>query len=491
MISWMQRHRKYLVITIWISTIAFIGAGFVGWGQYSYGDKSGAVAKVGDVSISSRELQATYSRLFNQYSQMLKGQFDQEQAQKMGLDKQALRQLVNEALLINLANSYNLVVDDSEVAASLQQQDPFFENGIFSKSLYIDVLKQNRLTPTEYESDLRKMLLIQKVLALFPIKTAPLEKEAFETALGIADKIEYKILTPDSVTVDTSESKLKAYWEMHQNDYLTPRAYKVAYFLQPTARATYSDEALKTYYDEHKYDFAGPDGKLLDFETAKTAVHSAMDGKATHKAALQNYLAFKKEKLDDAVEVTEATISDPYTPFSTETMRAVASADISDPYLKPLREKDGYVVIKLLDNIPPAPKSFEAARSDLLVDYRNTQRKQLMLEKAQNELDTFKGVQSTSYLKRTDTKGVKGLDMSETQQLMRTLFASDKASGYAALPTGNMVLYRIIDQQIDAEETVDADQAITQIKTALFNRGLIESLGTRYKTDIFVEGLGQ
>ncbi|MCJ7766283.1 MAG: SurA N-terminal domain-containing protein, partial [Thiovulaceae bacterium] len=57
MITWMQRHRKYLVITIWISTFAFIGAGFVGWGQYSYGDKAGAVAKVGDVSISQRELQ--------------------------------------------------------------------------------------------------------------------------------------------------------------------------------------------------------------------------------------------------------------------------------------------------------------------------------------------------------------------------------------------------------------------------------------------------
>ncbi len=32
MITWMQRHKKWLVITIWISTIAFVGAGFVGWG---------------------------------------------------------------------------------------------------------------------------------------------------------------------------------------------------------------------------------------------------------------------------------------------------------------------------------------------------------------------------------------------------------------------------------------------------------------------------
>ena len=75
----MQRHRKYLVITIWISTIAFIGAGFVGWGQYSYGDKAGAVAKVGDISITSAELQRSYSNLFNQYNQLFQGKFDEKQ----------------------------------------------------------------------------------------------------------------------------------------------------------------------------------------------------------------------------------------------------------------------------------------------------------------------------------------------------------------------------------------------------------------------------
>ena len=43
MITWMQRHKKWLVITIWISTIAFVGAGFVGWGSYKYGTQGGVV----------------------------------------------------------------------------------------------------------------------------------------------------------------------------------------------------------------------------------------------------------------------------------------------------------------------------------------------------------------------------------------------------------------------------------------------------------------
>ena len=107
MITWMQRHKKWLIITIWISTIAFVGAGFVGWGQYSYGDKAGAVAKVGSVEITMAELQKSYSSLYAQYNQMFQGNFDEEKAKSFGLQSQALKQLTNQALVLNLAHSYD------------------------------------------------------------------------------------------------------------------------------------------------------------------------------------------------------------------------------------------------------------------------------------------------------------------------------------------------------------------------------------------------
>ncbi|MEJ5169337.1 MAG: SurA N-terminal domain-containing protein, partial [Arcobacteraceae bacterium] len=66
MIEWMQRHKKWLVITIWISTIAFIGAGFVGWGAYDFGKSEGAVAKVGKKEITMSELQREYNNLYSQ-----------------------------------------------------------------------------------------------------------------------------------------------------------------------------------------------------------------------------------------------------------------------------------------------------------------------------------------------------------------------------------------------------------------------------------------
>ena len=66
MISWMQKHNKYLVWTIWVATIAFIGAGFVGWGSYDFGAKAGNVAKVGSIEIPQSKLNMVYSDIYQQ-----------------------------------------------------------------------------------------------------------------------------------------------------------------------------------------------------------------------------------------------------------------------------------------------------------------------------------------------------------------------------------------------------------------------------------------
>ncbi|UFS63433.1 peptidylprolyl isomerase [Sulfurimonas sp. HSL-3221] len=491
MITWMQRHRKYLVITIWISTIAFIGAGFVGWGQYSYGDKSGAVAKVGDVSITSRELQKTYAQLFNRYSQIFQGKFDEEQAKKLGLDKQALQQLVNQALLVNLANSYNLETTDKEVATVLQSQEAFIENGVFSKELYQKVLKQNRLTPVDYEADIRRALLIQKLFALFPAQANGIEKSAFETALGIGDKFEYKVLDGEMVSIDTSDAALKTFWEGHKLDYMTPRAFKIAYITQAAVEAGAGDEELQTYYDAHKYDFVGPDGKILAFENAKSAVVAAVNDKATNKEALKTYIAYKKEKLDADVKIVETTVREGDNSFSAETMQAIASADAASPYLKPKKEHGAYLIIKRLETVEPMPKSFEAAKTDVLAAYTRQMRAEKLTELATSSLKSFRGTATEGYLKRDATSGVEGLDEKETQALLASLFRSRKAESMAQLPSGKIVLYRILDQQINPVADANADQAVAQTKETLFSQSLITALAERYETQIFIKGYGQ
>ena len=205
----MQRHKKYLIITIWISTIAFVGAGFVGWGQYSYGDKAGAVAKVGNIEITMGELQKSYSRLYAQYNQVFQGNFDEEKAKTFGLQSQALNQLTNQALILNLAASYDLRISDTELLSDLIAQEEFSQNGKFNKDIYKETLSRNNLSTKEYEAEIKKQLLIQKVLKLLSVEASPSETKILNTLNNIADKIEYKVIDDTNITVTISDAELK------------------------------------------------------------------------------------------------------------------------------------------------------------------------------------------------------------------------------------------------------------------------------------------
>ena len=80
MINWMQKHKKSLIPTVWISTIAFVGAGFVGWGAYDLNkSRSTSVAKVGDTAISIKEFQNKYSEVYNYLKSISDGKFTDEQ----------------------------------------------------------------------------------------------------------------------------------------------------------------------------------------------------------------------------------------------------------------------------------------------------------------------------------------------------------------------------------------------------------------------------
>jgi len=70
----------------------------------------------------------------------------------------------------------NNITTKSELISALEAQKAFQENGVFNKEVYKQVLAQNRLTPTEYETELKKELLIEKTLKLLPVEVSKNEQ---------------------------------------------------------------------------------------------------------------------------------------------------------------------------------------------------------------------------------------------------------------------------------------------------------------------------
>ena len=101
MISWMQKHKKWLVGTIWVSTIAFVGAGFVGWGSYQFGKSRSTVMVVGNEKIDLKEVQNEYATLFEQYRQVFGAQFNKELADQLHLQDIAIKRVKQKYYLLN------------------------------------------------------------------------------------------------------------------------------------------------------------------------------------------------------------------------------------------------------------------------------------------------------------------------------------------------------------------------------------------------------
>jgi len=488
MITWMQRHRKYLVITIWISTIAFIGAGFVGWGQYSYGDKAGAVAKVGDVSITSAELQKSYSNLFNQYNQLFQGKFDEKQAQQFGLQRQALRQLVNQALVLNLANSYGLVVTDEELLNIIKSQSVFSKDGTFDKTVYAEALKQNRLTIKEYEESMKKELLIQKTLYLLASGAKASESKALGSALGVSDKISYKLLTPNMITLTPNEGELKVFWEKHQKEFKTSPSYEISYVAQAPITATPAANEINEFYEMNRQSFKDTTGKILSLGEAQATIVAALNDKATEKEALRLYIDYKKGALKATTATQTATLTSESSPFSPELTKEIMALNDQKPFLKPRKAGNDYIIVKLVKMNPARTKTYEEAKTDVSALYLGEAKKTKLQELAQNSYKTFAGT-STDFLTRSDSAKIGGLSTPEGSEFLNKLFASKQKQGFITLESGNVILYNVLEQKLLQDKTIADENVVLKLKGSLLDQGLIKALEGKYPVEIYVEGI--
>ncbi len=486
MITWMQRHKKYLIITIWISTIAFVGAGFVGWGQYSYGDKAGAVAKVGTIEITMGELQKSYSKLYSQYNQMFQGKFDEEQAKIFGLQKQALDQLTNQALILNLAISYDLRVSDAELLAELTSQEYFFKDGIFNKLIYRETLSKNNLSTKEYETDLRKQLLIQKTLKLLPINSTKNEDKIISTSLSIADKIKYKLLDDQNISIDSSDNVLKPYWEKNQQSFMSEVSYDLNYIKQELVSKEHTSTKISQYYVENKNHFKDKDGKILDLQSAKKQVIFELNTKVSKEMALRTYITYKKRKLDKG-RIKSISLSKSNNQFNEEIFEKITQLSMISPFLKPVKMDGEYFTFELLKINPSKVKTFEEAKNLVLPLFIKEQRRKKLLEIAKNSLENFEGA-ITDFIRIKDAMLLKEISLTQANDFLSQVFNSQTKKGIIKLEDGTIILYDILEQKM-LNITNTKEDSILQIKNTMFNEGLIENLQKKYSTKIFLEGL--
>ncbi len=486
MISWMQKHRKYLVVTIWISTIAFVGAGFVGWGAYSYNqDKANSVATVGEKEITLDELQSTYSNLYNYYNRMMGGKLTKEAAEKLHLQDIALNQLIQEALLLNYAREHGIIALDDEILAKIQSIEAFQESGHFSKERYFQVLRSIGTDANKFEKNIKKEIIIEKLTKLLKLPATSLDTKMLFASAYMQDKLAAKKITVDPASVKIEEDELKKFWEAHKNDYLSKKSYQLAAIKVTAAQIEVAEADIKAYYDEHKEMFRGADDKIVPFEESKERVKTKLQKKKAKTEVLKKYLALKNGKIeaDENITVTEGETDIP--------LEKIRKSSVGS-FIKTIELPEGFMTAQLIAITEPEPLAFEDAKKMVEKDLRREKARKLLEEKAKAAVASGKDLKEIDFVSREDSDKIDFLEKEEAAAFLNHLFSRPDKKGYYLLKN-SAVIYEIREQKLyDADQFVQKRDTLKQSAEALkentVRESLIKRLEKKYKIEKHFKG---
>ena len=474
MLSWMQKHKKYLVVTIWVSTIAFVGAGFVGWGAYDLNsNRATSVAKVGHRNISIQELQQKYDNLYQYYNNLFDGKLTQEKANELGLQNAALQATIQENLLLNFADDIGLSVSKDDILKYIIADPTFQKDGAFDKNLYYDILRRARINPTDFEENLKLTILLDKLRTILNLPASKEDIAMMEASFFMQDKLAIQIINANQSDIKIDEKELKDLWETNKNNYMTKTIYGLETYFIESNKNDVNQTTLSDYYNENKERYKGSDDKIKSFDEVKTEVVKDYNIEKSKTDALKKYTSIKKAELatNEFVSINEDNAT-----FSLDEIKGAKVGEV----IKPFTYKDGYLIVRVKSITPPQPMNFEQARAMVLEIYKDKKKKENLTAMAKESLQNFKGT-NIGFISRDINGSISGLNESETRAFVSQLFETNNKKDYVILED-KAVTYDILEQRLLVDNIDNNYKQITQQNvTMLKNNELIKDLTNKLK----------
>jgi peptidyl-prolyl cis-trans isomerase D len=252
----------WMVKTIlWVLVFAFVGTIFLVWG---YGDNQGKrpVAKVRGQVITVAEYRKRIDRLKKQMKQMADslppGFFEGKE-----LEKRVMQDMILDKLQTQSAQKLGLNVSDIEISAEVTADPSFHNNGAFDKNVYYAVMRNNRLTPTQYENLLRTDIATGKLVKSITDSVEVTDKEISDHFNSNYDLInlKYAELSPADFKdrVKLTQEQVEGFYEKNRFRFQQQEQRQVEYlYADPKKMAgdmEISQGTIEKYYERHMEEF--------------------------------------------------------------------------------------------------------------------------------------------------------------------------------------------------------------------------------------------
>ncbi|MBN2644065.1 MAG: SurA N-terminal domain-containing protein [Desulfuromonadaceae bacterium] len=267
MLDLIRKKQKSSIVKVvfWAIIATFIGTIFLVWGKGRDQEHQMTVAaEVNDEQISFEEFRSTYSNLYNLYRNIYGQAFTPELERNLGLTRQALNILIDQALLVQQASKLGIEVSKDELVQSIAQVEAFQVEGQFNKEQYLKVLTYQRMTPELFEDMQRRQLLVDKVRRQLQSSVVVSDEDVVAEFKNQNEKVNLQFVpfAPQAYLgqVKIDETALQQYFDDHREDYRVAPRVGLEYVAIPGSnfrdQVKLSEPEIERYYQRHLSEFA-------------------------------------------------------------------------------------------------------------------------------------------------------------------------------------------------------------------------------------------
>ena len=168
MLDGMRRHKGWLKWSLALVCLTFVFLyvpGFVDQGALT-GLPNTVLAQVGEHEITSMQFRRVYLQQLQSYRLQSGGEISEEMLRSLGVDRQILNQMINDATELSEAERLGLRVTDAEIRQRILAMPAFQQDGEFvGEALYRQLLQMQAppMSTSEFEETIRRTILTERL----------------------------------------------------------------------------------------------------------------------------------------------------------------------------------------------------------------------------------------------------------------------------------------------------------------------------------------
>jgi len=381
----MRRHRDWLKWSLGLVCVAFVLFYIPDFLKGTGADaaSSDTIAKVEGHEITAGKFRRTYQAQLQAYRSAYGANMNDQLLKQLGIEQQILQQMVDERAALAEAERLGITVSDEEVRHRIFAMPAFQENGGFiGEQRYQQLLRMQRppMMPSEFETNVRRGLTVEKLRASLTDWLAVPEKELEEAYRRRNDKIKLAVVTfnADSFRgqATASDADVASHFEGHKDDFKIPEKRKIRYALLDIeairAKVVVPPADIEKAYNSSIEQYTTPEQVRASHILLKTEGKTDADVKAKAEAILKqvkagaDFAELAKKNSEDESNAKNGGDLDYFgrgrmVPEFDQAVFAMQPGQISDL----VKTQYGYHIIKLVDKKSAATRSLAEVRQQL------------------------------------------------------------------------------------------------------------------------------